>query len=517
MSATADTKPEIDFIWNSVNDLDDEKCQLADRLDRARIAKFLTNYLSAEGKERNYVLNVNAQWGAGKTYFIKRWKETIQDHYPVVYIDAWQQDYSDDPLLTVISSIFEQLEELHPNPGDPRIRKATKGLLGMFKVAAPFVAKAVVKKVSGVELDELGNKLQESSDETEDAFTGDASELSGKIVEGLLKDHSTKRDAIKNFKVEIKTWLDEITQAGNKHDKPLFVFIDELDRCRPSYAVEMLEVIKHLFDIKGVVFVVATDTEQLQHAVRVVYGSGFDASTYLGRFFNRRITLSCDSIRDYIQNLVQYQRLKEKVVEKEGFWPHLLSEDELLEQIATPVENYHLDLRTVERIIDRLLAIIDSETKPHIQINLLFLSTLFCIHDVDHPLFELLKSRKIATSYGDYVNQVQKLKLNLRSIMDTKILITLEHDRYESLRIFSSQRMDHILLGVLFIDTMVLSQDAPEHLDKLSKAITNQHPSIQTQAFKTALKASLCWYKGGYVATLSNYINWTELASTFDE
>ncbi|TOL41491.1 hypothetical protein CGH98_24085, partial [Vibrio parahaemolyticus] len=69
------------------------------------------------------------------------------------------------------------------------------------------------------------------------------------------------------------------------------VFIDELDRCRPSYAVEMLEVIKHFFELDNVVFVVATDTEQLQHAVKAVYGQLFDAQLYLGRFFRRRFSL----------------------------------------------------------------------------------------------------------------------------------------------------------------------------------------------------------------------------------
>ncbi|MEL0615029.1 P-loop NTPase fold protein, partial [Marinomonas arenicola] len=49
------------------------------------------------------------------------------------------------------------------------------------------------------------------------------------------------------------------------------MFVDELDRCRPSYAVEMLESIKHIFDIKGIVFVVATDSEQLQHGVKAIY------------------------------------------------------------------------------------------------------------------------------------------------------------------------------------------------------------------------------------------------------
>lgn len=60
--------------WDGPGAIDGVVEELAgDRLDRARYAEFLTNYLAAEGKQRNYVLNLNAEWGAGKTWFIKRW------------------------------------------------------------------------------------------------------------------------------------------------------------------------------------------------------------------------------------------------------------------------------------------------------------------------------------------------------------------------------------------------------------------------------------------------------------
>ncbi|MEJ8629403.1 P-loop NTPase fold protein [Sphingomonas sp. I4] len=68
---------------------------------------------------------------------------------------------------------------------------------------------------------------------------------------------------------------------------PMFVFIDELDRCRPTYAIKFLEDVKHLFNIEGIVFVVATDSEQLAHSVKAIYGAEFEARKYLRRFFDR--------------------------------------------------------------------------------------------------------------------------------------------------------------------------------------------------------------------------------------
>lgn len=117
----------------------------ADRLDRARYAEFLTNYLATEGKQRNYVLNLNAEWGAGKTWFIKRWYMELKAHYPTVYIDAWQQDFSDDPLLTVISSIIDQLKEVAGK--DNKIPEGMRQrLLGLFKVGGKLALKAAIKK-----------------------------------------------------------------------------------------------------------------------------------------------------------------------------------------------------------------------------------------------------------------------------------------------------------------------------------------------------------------------------------
>ncbi|EKB13653.1 P-loop NTPase fold protein [Aeromonas veronii] len=82
------------ITWDGPGAIDGVVEKLAgDRLERARYAEFLTNYLAAEGKQRNYVLNLNAEWGAGKTWFIKRWYMELKAHYPTVYIDAWQQDF----------------------------------------------------------------------------------------------------------------------------------------------------------------------------------------------------------------------------------------------------------------------------------------------------------------------------------------------------------------------------------------------------------------------------------------
>ncbi|MCZ0750170.1 P-loop NTPase fold protein [Aeromonas enteropelogenes] len=329
----------------------------ADRLERAQYARFLTNYLAVEGKQRNYVLNLNAEWGAGKTWFIKRWYMELKAHYPTVYIDAWQQDFSDDPLLTVISSIIDQLKEVAGK--DNKIPEGMRQrLLGLFKVGGKLALKAAIKK-AGLEEDDF-------SLEGEDA---------NQLVDALCSNQKERYESIQYLKQEIRQWVEgAVGLSERKLDFPAFILIDELDRCRPSYAVEMLETIKHIFDIPGVVFVLATDTEQLQHTIKVIYGEGFDAQTYLGRFFKRRFYLNkCPSyflIAEFVSD--RFELLCSKTF-------HCFSDvNEFSKIMAEIVDAFSLSAREIEAFLDTLFAILHSTSEG--SIDIIYLSALVIMH-----------------------------------------------------------------------------------------------------------------------------------------
>lgn len=309
-----------------------------DRLERARYAEFLTNYLAAEGKQRNYVLNLNAEWGAGKTWFIKRWYMELKQHYPTVYIDAWQQDFSDDPLLTVISSIIDQLKHIagkeNPIPEGMRQR-----LLGLFKVSSKLALKAAIKK-AGLEEDDF-------SLEGEDA---------NQLVDALCSNQKERYESIQYLKKEIRQWVEgAVGLSDGKLDYPAFILIDELDRCRPSYAVEMLETIKHIFDIPGVVFVLATDTEQLQHAIKVIYGEGFHASAYLRRFFKRQFSLKEISKSSFIESYMVFDDAS-----CGHLFPRFKTVSEFSLLLSVIADAFNLKLRDIEQYIDKVMAAISN-------------------------------------------------------------------------------------------------------------------------------------------------------------
>lgn len=345
------------ITWDGPGAIDGVVEKLAgDRLERARYAEFLTNYLAAEGKQRNYVLNLNAEWGAGKTWFIKRWYMELKAHYPTVYIDAWQQDFSDDPLLTVISSIIDQLKMIagkeNPIPEGMRQR-----LLGLFKVGGKLALKAAIKK-AGLEEDDFSLEGEEAN----------------QLVDALCSNQKDRYESIQYLKQEIRQWVEGAVGLGNGElDYPAFILIDELDRCRPSYAVEMLETIKHIFDIKRVVFVLATDTEQLQHAIKVIYGDGFDAESYLGRFFHRRFTLGSISRREFIQQAIVDKKLH---FEHVNVWPEMTN-SQVLDRTIASIVNYH----------GRTL-------------NLIFLVYLFSLCEKNNEDYRAVADGKMSAAHG---------------------------------------------------------------------------------------------------------------------
>ncbi|WP_346208842.1 KAP family P-loop NTPase fold protein [Aeromonas salmonicida] len=379
------TLAEFDWVksiaWNGPGTIEGVKDILAgDRLDRARYAEFLTNYLAAEGKQRNYVLNLNAEWGAGKTWFIKRWYMELKAHYPTVYIDAWQQDFSDDPLLTVISSIIDQLRDATGNKLDVPDGIKTK-LLGLLKVGGKLVLKSAIKKA--------GLEDGDFSVEGEDAE---------KLVDTLCSNHKERYESIQYLKQEIRQWVEAAVSANldqldgqGRLDYPAFILIDELDRCRPSYAVEMLETIKHIFDIPGVVFVLATDTEQLQHAIKVIYGEGFHASAYLRRFFRRQFSLKEISKSSFIESYIIFDDTS-----CGHLFPRFKKISELSLLLSVIADAFNLKLRDIEQYIDKVMAAISNVSD-----------------DFDLVVFSILLLSK--EHEPDLYRQIVSLELSLRN------------------------------------------------------------------------------------------------------
>lgn len=286
-----------------------------DKLDRKKEADYIRLYLNAlyaEGSKDEYkgsfVLNLNAPWGYGKSFFLEKLKADLaESKHPVLYFDAWKNDYSKSPLLGFISEIEQSLKSYEadiPN-GKALIGNFLSSSKKLLAVIAGIGMNVLVKTVSGIGFDELKDKLNSAVDIDPDDIAkplGDKSEvLLDKIVQKSLDEHQQVKLLIENFKTNLETITKSLQENG--YSLPMYILVDELDRCRPTYAIELLENIKHIFNANGVFFILATNKDELAHSIKAVYGDSFDSFNYLRRFFNQEYTLSISDRSKYIEQL----------------------------------------------------------------------------------------------------------------------------------------------------------------------------------------------------------------------
>ncbi len=226
------------------------------------------------------IIAIDGKWGCGKTVFIKQLQllnemdmEEIsninpdqlfnfKNKYSVYYYNAWENDHHDSPLLSLIYNLIND----YPSE---------KAQIASYKTELPINFKEGLKTLTSNFIDI--DKVESLEDITKNIYTTEE-----------------KRDALSNL---INSIIPE--------NKKLVFIIDELDRCKPSYAVEMLEVIKHFYLNDRIVFIVGTNNEQLAHTISNYYGSGFDGYGYLSKLYNLIIELDEISPKDYLNSVIE--------------------------------------------------------------------------------------------------------------------------------------------------------------------------------------------------------------------
>lgn len=320
------------------------------------------NYISAyvRNQKQSLVLNLNGEWGTGKSHFLRQlYTDLLHVHgFPVVHIDAWKSDFSDDPLLVVISELLEQLHKIYTY--NPDVEKkllsiaATLGKRG-WNLGVSIANWAIVEhlKFDGTATTEVTNN-----------FKFDDIEKS-KVGKSLASDYKQQLQAIEDTKKALSAYIETLPKTKRK----VFVLVDELDRCRPTYAIELLETIKHFFNVDNFVFVVATDTQQLSHSIKAVYGNDFDGLEYLSRFFHRTAQLPEGERRGYIERVLEktevvdtYEKNTNSMIPMPASLLADISRDNILDCIVSEVHKtaitYDLSLRNISQLIYKLESII---------------------------------------------------------------------------------------------------------------------------------------------------------------
>lgn len=502
---------EFDIEWKDSAEIDGVQ-YCPDHLDRAKYALFLTSFLNAQDLSKPYVLNLNSGWGTGKTYFLKRWAEDLKRRHPVVYIDAWKDDHSDDPFLTVISSIISQLRSKTSYPEDNAFIKGVSKSISLFKAIGPLFLGAAAKKYFGKDVTELTALLD--GDQTDmDKDVGDAAT---KMAQFLISTHDQKNESVKALKQSVIGWIGSVISHNPNITIPTIVIIDELDRCRPSYAVETLEAVKHIFDIPGIYFVIATDTEQLQHAIKVVYGSGFDAQTYLSRFFDSRFSLRQPSLRGLIETHCNIHALSSAFLGKQQIqiWPK--SEDQLANVISI-LDAFKLSPRRAIHIVNGIISSI-LYMKRGSNFDIIYLTILHCMRGCDFDLYNKVSGISSVGDLNDffkgksYINS--NIEINVKCDVIRPAIMNVKVSKY-----FES--IFHYMCGV-FVDkystNSLLRRNELKSLVKEleSTAASNKISDFSDEVFHIKSMQADYIENGLHKKEKGYYLDLVELSASFD-
>nr|WP_254869670.1 P-loop NTPase fold protein [Thalassospira lucentensis] len=331
----------------------------------------------------SYVLNIDQSWGAGKTFFLERFQKQLENaNYLTCYINAWEDDFSEDPMIPIISALDEQIIRKTTNSSnDAQLQAAKDRFTKAIKIVGRHIVHAGLKKAIGISISEISDDLttEKIAEEVGKISEEVAQNSSAEIIENFRK----TRENLNEFKQAFSAIINEVSKTG--HQAPIFILVDELDRCKPTYTILLLERIKHLFAVEGAVFVLTTDKEQLAHAISAVYGAKFDSIRYLNRFFDSTYRFPTPSI----ENFVKFQISSHVIDEEKLSAPFDL---DTIDFIIECINAYKLTLRDVKQCLGRLKTI-TSLWNSSVKIQLVYiLPLLFSDHLGDQDEFNALEN-----------------------------------------------------------------------------------------------------------------------------
>ena len=334
-----------------------------DEFNRKPIAENIIRLLTSDIDLSPMV--IDGGWGTGKTEFCQKLIRLMQQQHPDyqhVYIDAFRSDHSGEPLLALLAEIIKACtpEDTGEQPSEKR-KNITRKVARAAGFVMKTVAKAAVGHVLKQNMEDLAEGMSQIINDEQEAknaattVAGVATTLASHsidatidaTVEALLKEQI---EAEKNLET-LKACLTELAA-----DKPIILFIDELDRCRPDYAVDMLEVIKHVFDIENVKVVLVTNTKQLRATINHRYGVEVDAQKYLDKFLKYSFALPEKVVAQFEKGraLVSVKYFKQLIRESRmaSELQGLIEERNVtINFISDMVERNNISLRETERLV----------------------------------------------------------------------------------------------------------------------------------------------------------------------
>lgn len=266
-----------------------------------------------------------------------------------VYFNAWKDDYVTDPLIPMVSAIDEL------KVGGASANECFRSSMATVRKAVGPIAKRVIKAAIKV-----GTMGALDVDEAIEEATADAT---SEAASDLIEEFQREKASLEQFRESLEKAVSKLSQ--DDPPRPLIFFIDELDRCRPSYAIELLERVKHVFDVPNMVFVLSIDKKQLEAITAAVYGERIDAPEYLRRFIDLEYSLPALHTKSYTRILIERFGFKEFFEARKQNSTLANDHEHFVEVFTLLAGMFDLPLRARERCLTRLAVALTQTGKDH--------------------------------------------------------------------------------------------------------------------------------------------------------
>ena len=223
-------------------------------------------------------------------------------------------------------------------------------------------------------------------------------------------------------KNELKAALQELSgKVKADTGYPLVFIIDELDRCRPTFAIELLERVKHIFDIPDMVFVFGINRDELCSSIQSVYGE-IDADTYLRRFFDMEFLLPDVNSEVFCKCLIERYRLEQfftKLSERTGHTNYHLHFEQFIKFFQALCAYFSLSLRDIDYCV-RLIVFVGKNATENYFMSELILPLLMILRLKNNTLYqEYMRGDRMGSEVMNYIDESIPPESRERSLEDT--------------------------------------------------------------------------------------------------
>lgn len=284
------------------------------------------------------IVSIEGNWGSGKTVavkqlelvckknnIIKEWYEKHKkdfteeykvlkiddyrcDTFKVMYYNAWENDSSESPLLNLVYNLATE--------NGIEIRDEKVGI-NFFKIINDLFSVAKTVRPELKVIDFLLQYIEVKDTDERKAFK-------------TVKDERTIHDVIELFIKKIS------------YGKKIVIVIDELDRCRPEFALKLIESIKHYFNIDNVITLLVMNKREMCSIIKKYYGDGFNSDEYLDKVVDLHLQLPEIDKKNYLLYLLGNGSYNAVIVES----------------MLNTIKKYNLDMRQINRFLGAVNSVI---------------------------------------------------------------------------------------------------------------------------------------------------------------